>query len=145
MLVSKAWGEDRWMHQRRTTEDCFLLKSLRVQKQRSIGAPSKRPSPKWKSKLQARPRTFGLIISESTKRLRACGGQISPRSTRRIEGLANGFGPIVSQGHPFLGQGRTAGRMGRRKEWANVGFWALSTTLIRFSRATTLDIGTKWE
>jgi hypothetical protein len=46
----------------------------------------------------------------------ACGGQISPGSTRRLEGLANGFGPIVSQGHPFVGQERTAGRMGRRRE-----------------------------
>jgi hypothetical protein len=45
-----------------------------------------------------------------------CGGRISPGSTRRQEGLAKGFGPIVSQGRPFVGQGRTAGRMGRRRE-----------------------------
>jgi hypothetical protein len=37
--------------------------------------------------------------------------QISPRSTRRLEGLAKGFGPIISQGHPFVGQGGTAGGM----------------------------------
>jgi hypothetical protein len=35
-----------------------------------------------------------------------------PGSTRRLEGLAKGFGPIILQGHPFVGQGRTAGRMG---------------------------------
>jgi hypothetical protein len=39
-----------------------------------------------------------------------------PGSTRRQEGLEKGFGPIVSQGHPFVGQGRTAGGMGRRRE-----------------------------
>jgi hypothetical protein len=63
----------------------FFARSLRVQKQRSIGAPSKRLSPKWKSKLQAGPRIFGLINSKSTQRLGACGGQISPGSTRRLE------------------------------------------------------------
>ena len=59
-----------------------------------------------KSKPQAGPRIFGPIISKSTQRLGACGGQISPGSTRRLEGLAKGFGPIISQGHPFVGQGR---------------------------------------
>jgi hypothetical protein len=57
---------------------------------------------------QAGPRIFGLIISKSTQRLGACGGRISPGSTRRQEGLAKGFGPIVSQGRPFVGQGRIA-------------------------------------
>jgi hypothetical protein len=63
-----------------------------------------------------KPRIFGPIISKSTQRLGACGGQISPRSTRRLEGLTNSFGPIVSQGHPFVGQGRIAGRMGQHRE-----------------------------
>jgi hypothetical protein len=40
------------------------------------------------------------------------GGQISPESTRRQEGLRRGFGPVISQGHPFVGQGRTTGGMG---------------------------------
>jgi hypothetical protein len=53
--------------------------------------------------------------------LGACGGQISLGSTRRQEDLAKGFGPIISQGHPFVGQGRTAGGMGRREEEANSG------------------------
>jgi hypothetical protein len=44
------------------------------------------------------------------------GGRISPGSTRRQEGLAKGFGPVDSRGRPFVGQGRTAGRMGRRRE-----------------------------
>ena len=98
-----------------------FTESLRVQKQCSTGAPSKRPSPKWKSKPQAGPRIFGPIISKSTQRLGACGGQISLGSTRRLEGLAKGFESIVLQGHPFVGQRRTAGRMGRRREWANAG------------------------
>jgi hypothetical protein len=59
-----------------------------------------------KSKPQAGPRIFGPIISKSTQRLGACGGQISLGSTRRLEGLAKGSGPITSQGHPFVGQGQ---------------------------------------
>jgi hypothetical protein len=50
-----------------------------------------------------------------------CGGQISPGSTRRQEGLAKGFGPIISQGHPFVGQGRTAGGMGRCEKEVDSG------------------------
>jgi hypothetical protein len=50
-----------------------------------------------------------------------CGGWISPGSTRKQEGLAKGFGPIVAQGHPFVGQGRIAGGMGRHEEEANLG------------------------
>jgi hypothetical protein len=64
------------------------------------------------TELQAGPRIFGLIISKSTQRLGACGGRISPGSTRRQEGLAKGFGPIVLRGHPFVGHGRTAGGLG---------------------------------
>jgi hypothetical protein len=41
-----------------------------------------------------------------------CGGQISPGSTRRQEGLAKGLGPIISQGHPFMGQGRNVQQNG---------------------------------
>jgi hypothetical protein len=48
--------------------------------------------------------------------LSSCGGQISLGSTRRLEGLAKGFGHIVSQGRSFVGQGRTAGRMGQHRE-----------------------------
>jgi hypothetical protein len=99
----------------------LLLKSFRVQKQHSTDVFPKRSSPKWKLKPQAGPRIFGLIISKSTQRLGACGGQISPGSTRRLEGLANSFGLTISQGHPFVGQGRTAGRMGWRKEWTSAG------------------------
>jgi hypothetical protein len=99
----------------------FLLKSFRVQKQHSTDALPKRSSPKWKSKSQAEPRIFGLIISKSTQRLGACGGQISLGSTRRIEGLADSFRLTVSQGYPFVSQGRTASIMCRRREWANTG------------------------
>jgi hypothetical protein len=51
----------------------------------------------------------------------ACGEQISLGSTRRQEGLAKGFGPVILQSHPFVGQGRTGGGMGRRKEGAYLG------------------------
>jgi hypothetical protein len=43
-----------------------------------------------KQKPQARPRIFGLIISKSTQRSGACGGQISPGSTGRIKDLTKG-------------------------------------------------------
>jgi hypothetical protein len=43
-----------------------------------------------KRRPQAGPRIFGLIISKSTQRSGACGGQISPESTGRIKDLAQG-------------------------------------------------------
>jgi hypothetical protein len=48
-----------------------------------------------------------------------CGGQISPESTRRLEGLAKGLGPIVSQGHPFVGLGRNVWQNGSTQDWIN--------------------------
>jgi hypothetical protein len=45
------------------------------------------------------------LACRSTIASLTCGGQISPGSTRRQEGLAKGFGPIISPGHPFVGQG----------------------------------------
>jgi hypothetical protein len=53
-----------------------------------------------KSKLQARPKIFGLIVSKSTQRLGACGGQISPGSTRRLEGLRKTLGPLLRKAIP---------------------------------------------
>ena len=72
-----------------------------------------------KSKLQAGPRIFGSIVSKSTQRLGACGGQISPGSTRRLEGLAKDSGPIIPQGHPFVGQGRNHWKSGSTQDWIN--------------------------
>ena len=43
-----------------------------------------------KQRLQAGPRIFGPIISKSTQRSGACGGQISPGSTGRIKDLTKG-------------------------------------------------------
>jgi hypothetical protein len=40
--------------------------------------------------LQAGPRIFGPVISKSTQRSGACGGQISPRSTGSVKDLAKG-------------------------------------------------------
>jgi hypothetical protein len=87
----------------------FLLNCLEFGSNDLTSVFSKRPLPKIKT--QAGPRIFGPIISKSTQRLGACGGQISLGSTRRLEGLAKGFGSIISQGHPFVGQGGTAGGM----------------------------------
>ena len=44
----------------------------------------------YKQKPQAGPRIFGLIISKSVQRSGACGGQISPGSTRRVKDLTKG-------------------------------------------------------
>jgi hypothetical protein len=76
-----------------------------------------------------------------------CGGQISPRSTRKQEGLTKGFGPIISQGHLFVGQGRTAGGMGRHEEEADSGpsglldLSAIHFANLTFPRRVTLNIG----
>jgi hypothetical protein len=43
-----------------------------------------------KQRPQAGPRIFGPIISKSTQRSGACGGQISPGSTERIKDLTKG-------------------------------------------------------
>jgi hypothetical protein len=43
-----------------------------------------------KRRPQAGPRIFGPIISKSTQRSGACGGQISPRSSGRIKDLTKG-------------------------------------------------------
>jgi hypothetical protein len=42
---------------------------------------------------------------------------MSPGSTRRLEGLAEGFGPITSQGHPFVGQERNRWWNGLTQDW----------------------------
>jgi hypothetical protein len=83
------------------------------------------PSVEWKpshiTNPRAEPRIFGPIISKSTQRLGACGGQISLGSTRRQEGLACGLGPATSQGHPFVGRVRITGGMGRPEKEADSG------------------------
>jgi hypothetical protein len=103
-------------HKMKTFEWIILKNPFKVQKLHTIGALLVHPLSEWKPhhiiNLRAGPRTFGLIISKSTQRLGACGGQISPGSTRRQEGLVRGFGPITSQGHPFVGRDRTTGGVG---------------------------------
>jgi hypothetical protein len=44
----------------------------------------------YTQRLQAGPRIFGPIISKSTQRSGACGGQISPGSTGRIKDRTKG-------------------------------------------------------
>jgi hypothetical protein len=48
-------------------------------------------------------------------------GQISPGSTRRLEGLARGLGPVTSQGFPFVGRARTTGGVDRSEKEADSG------------------------
>jgi hypothetical protein len=117
-----------------------------------MGALSVHPLAEWKPRhiinLRAEPRIFGLIISKSTQRLGACGGQISPGSTRRKEGLARGFGPVILQGHPFVGQERTTGGVGRHEKEADSGpsnpsnLSAIHSVHPTFPRAASLNIGT---
>jgi hypothetical protein len=70
------------------------------------------------------------------------GGWISPGSTRRQEGLVKGPGPIISHGHLFVGQGRTASGMGRCEKEADSGLggsWdlnAIHNIDLTFSRST---------
>jgi hypothetical protein len=58
-----------------------------------------------------------------------------------------GFGPIISQGHPFMGQGRTAGGMDRCEKEADSGpsgsldLSAIHSVDPTFPRAATLNIG----
>jgi hypothetical protein len=49
----------------------------------------------------------------------SCGGQISPGSTRTLEGLAKDSRPIIPQGHPFVGQGRNHWQNGSTQDWIN--------------------------
>jgi hypothetical protein len=111
------------MHQRRTLEDCLLLShsEFRSNVQQVHLWSAHHQNENQATESQAGPGIFGLIISKSTQRLGACGGRISPGSTRRQKGPVKGFGPIVSQGRPFVGRGRIAGRMGRRWEGADSG------------------------
>jgi hypothetical protein len=48
-------------------------------------------------KLQAGPRIFGPIISKSTQRSGACGGQISLGSTGRLKTSRKALGPIIRE------------------------------------------------
>jgi hypothetical protein len=51
--------------------------------------------------------------------IRRCGGQISLGSTRRLEDLTKGLGPIVLQGHPFVGLGRNVWQSRSKQDWIN--------------------------
>jgi hypothetical protein len=136
----------------KTSERTALNESLKVYELHPTGALSVHPLTEWKlrhaANLRAGPKIFGLIISKSTQRLGACGGQISPGSTRRQEGLVRGFGPVISQGHLFVGQGRTTGGMGQRGKEAGSGLSnssnssAIRSVRPTFLRAAPLNIGT---
>jgi hypothetical protein len=135
----------------KTFEWAIFNDLLKVYNLHPMGAFSVLPlaecKPCHKTNLRARPRIFGLIISKSTQRLGACGGQISPGSTRRQEGLTRGFGPVISQGHPFVGQGRTTGGMDQCGKEADSGpndpsdLSAIQSAHSTFPRATPLNIG----
>jgi hypothetical protein len=75
------------------------------------------------------------------------GGQISSGSTRRQEGLARGFGSVTSQGHPFVGRGRTTSGVGRLEKEVDSGpgspsdSCAIRSTHPSFPRMAPLNIG----
>jgi hypothetical protein len=103
------WGI-KWRpmnNSRRQQQKIVFAELFRIQKQRLDGPIFKAFLIKIK-KPQAGPGIFGPVISKSTQRLGACGGQISPGSTRRLKDLVIGLGPDSSQGHPFVGLGRHA-------------------------------------
>jgi hypothetical protein len=65
---------------------------------------------------QAGPGTFELIISKSTQRLGACGGQISPGSTRGQKHLRGATDQVAPQGCLVVGRAKTTIEMGRPKK-----------------------------
>jgi hypothetical protein len=148
-MMTRCWSPK---HKMQTFERTVFNESLKVYELHLIGALSVHPLAEWKPRhitnLWAGPIIFGLIILKSTQRLGAYGGQISPRSTRRQEGLARGFGPVISQGHPFVGKGRTTGGMGRHGKEADSGpnrpsdSSAIHSVRSTFPRAVPLNIGT---
>jgi hypothetical protein len=102
-----------------------------------------------KRRPQAGPRIFGPIISKSTQRSGACGGQISPGSTRRIKDLTKG--PRAQQFvRPFLrgpGEERPEKQIDIRPDrceprWPN-NVEQATTTETRLSRAGAPYNGTR--
>jgi hypothetical protein len=75
-----------------------------------------------------------------------CGGQISPRSTRRQEGLAWGLGLATTQGLPFVGRARTTGGVGRPTKGGRlrprqpVNSCAIHSNRLTFPRMASLNI-----
>jgi hypothetical protein len=113
-----ASDEDFWIYQRRTTEDCFLLSHLElrsnVQQVHLWSAHHQSENQNRKLDLES----LAWLFQNQLKDWGLVGDEYPPGP---LEGLAKGFGPIVLQGRPFVGQGRTASRMGRRREWADSG------------------------
>jgi hypothetical protein len=146
--MARCWS---LKHKMKTFERTALNESRKVYELHPMGALSVHPLVEWKPRHTANqwaePRIFGLIISKSTQRLGTCGGQISPGSTRRQEGLARGFGSVISQGHSFVGQGRTTGGIGRCGKEAGPGpsnssnSSAIRSVRLTFPRVAPLNIG----
>jgi hypothetical protein len=101
------------MYQRRITKDCFLLSHSEfrsnVQQVRLRSAHHQNENQNRKLDLES----LGRLFQNQLKDWGLVGDKYPPGP---LEGLAKGFGPIILSGHPFVGQGRTAGRMGRRRE-----------------------------
>jgi hypothetical protein len=47
------------------------------------------------------------------------GDRYPPGPLKRLEGLVKGSGPVISQGHPFVGQGRNHSQNGSTQDWIN--------------------------
>jgi hypothetical protein len=61
---------------------------------------------------QKRPRGWSAMVVQTVRACVECGGQISPGSTGRLEGLTKGLGPIVSQESSFRGPGENCWQNG---------------------------------
>jgi hypothetical protein len=146
-MMTKHWFPK---HKTKTFERIIFKNPLKARGLHPMGAPSVHPSAKWKpshiTNPRVRPRIFGLIISKSAQRLGACEVQISSGSTRRQKGLVRGFRPVISQGQPFVGRGRTTGRVGRPEKEADLSpgnpsdSCAIRSAHPTFPRETSLNI-----
>jgi hypothetical protein len=97
------------MYQRRTTEDCFLLSHSEF---RSNVQQVRPRSAHYQNENQNRTldlESLGRLIQNQLKVWGPVGDRYIPGSTRRLEGLAKGFGPIVSQERANAGLGGSWG------------------------------------
>jgi hypothetical protein len=88
---------------------------------KSAAQRNRRRRPRNRSRYLRRPPTdlLGADSFPCSIKVPICGGQISPGSTRRLEGLAKDSRPIISQGHSFMGQGRNHWKNGSTQDWIN--------------------------
>jgi hypothetical protein len=129
MLISKAQAqdsapiyeeqsEDQWIMTWEDNRRSFLPSYSEFRSNNSTALFSKHSLPI--SKTTSWTYNFWADYFKINSKIRGLwGGQISPESTRRLEDLTKGLGPIVSQGHPFVGLGRNVWQNGSTQDWIN--------------------------